>query len=154
MSFLILKLSSFKVPLLEKLTSIFTSFFSTSLNAFFFKFLLFYLYNIFTVYFSGNSSFLKSYSSAISSFSYLLTSILSLFSICYYFFRFFKSFSFSYILFSVINLFHHTKYFITFSIFCLSICFLYLTTQLIFTTRSILIKVSNLSLTTLVNICK
>jgi len=130
----------FKISLLGKLTS---SNFSLS-----------YLYNIFAIYFSSNSFFLKSYSSTKFSFYYLLTSVLSLllnFAIAFFIFS--KSFSLSHILCSAVNIFHHTKYFITplifllfsifsifysltlftsisftFSIFCPSTCFLYLTT--------------------------
>ena len=59
----------FKVSSLKKLTSIFASFSSTH-----FKYILLsHLYNIFAIYFPGNSSLLKSLSFAKSSFSYHLT---------------------------------------------------------------------------------
>ena len=114
--------------------------------------LLSYPYNIFTIYFPSNSSLLKSLSSAISSFSCFLTSVLN-FSLNFptTSFAFYKSSSLSYILCSTINFFYHTKYFttplifllfniffyfltlftftsFTFSTFCLFTCSLYLTT--------------------------
>jgi len=56
----------------EKLTSISVSFSSTSLDTFFSNFLLSYLYNIFTIYFSSNYSLPKSFSSAIFNFFYCI----------------------------------------------------------------------------------
>ena len=86
-------------------------FLSNFLKYSFLNFLLFYLYNIFTI---CNSLFFKSFSSAISSFSCCLTSVLNLFSnSTIIFFIFSKSSSLSYILFSTVNTFHYTKYFIT-----------------------------------------
>ena len=130
------------------------------------------------MYFSSSSPLLKSYFSTMSSFSYLLTSALSLsLNSTTAFFAFSKSFFFFYISCFTINPFHYTKYFtillilllfnifstshsftsftsigFIFSIFYPSTGFLYLTTQLTFTTGWILIKVSSLNLTTLVNI--
>ena len=128
-----------------------------------------YSYNIFAVYFSGNSFFLKSLSFIISNFSCLLTSIL-IFSLnsTIASFAFSKSSYFSQLSYSVVNLFHCTKYLTTYltfllfnifstfhsltsststdftsSIFCPSIYSLYYTIWLIFTTEWILIKVGN-----------
>ena len=138
------------------------------------NFLLFYLYNIFAVYFSGNSSLLKSHSFTKSNFSCLLTSVLSLFSnSATTSFVFYKSSFLFYVSFSAINPFYYTKYFVTPCIFFYLIffsllnsihfhwfcflyflalhLFLYLTTWLMFTTRWILIEVGSYSLTTLVN---
>ena len=73
-----------------------------------------YLYNIFVMYFSSNSFFLKSLSSTISNFFYFLTSIFSFpLNSTTTFFAFSKSFSFFQKLYSVINLFYYTKYFTT-----------------------------------------
>ena len=79
-----------------------------------------YPYNIFIINFPGNSPLLKSFSSAISIFSCLLTStfILPLNSFtnslaCS------RSFFLSYISLSAMNLFYHTKYFLTPLIFLL-----------------------------------
>ena len=137
----------------------------------------FYPYNIFAIYFPGNSSLLKSLFSAISNFSCLLTStfILSLNSSTTSL-AFPRSSSFFHESCSTVNPFHHTKYFttslifclfkifstshsstpststgFTFSTFCPSTCSLYHTTQLTFTTRCILIEVGNCNLTALVN---
>ena len=137
----------------------------------------FHPYNIFAVYFSSNSPFLKSLSSTISNFSCLLTSafIHSLnFSITS--FAFYRSSSFSHESYSAINPFYCTKYFttplifhlfknfstshsstpststgFTSSAFCSFTCSLYCTTQLTFTTRCILIEVGNRNLTILVD---
>ena len=69
---------------------LFQGFFSRETDFHFYQFLsnffkysfsnlpLFYLYNIFAIYFSGNSPFLKSLSSAISNFFYLLISVFNL----------------------------------------------------------------------------
>ena len=104
----------------------FCQFFFNFLKYFFSNFSLFHLYNIFTIYFSGNSSLLKSLLSAISNFSYCPTSVFNILSnFATTFFTFSKSFSFSQILYSTVNPFHHTKYFTTpltflfFSIFLL-----------------------------------
>ena len=73
-----------------------------------------HLYNIFAVYFPGNSALLESFSSAKSNFSYLLTSTFILPSnSATNFFAFSKSFSFSQLLYSAVNLFYCTKYFTT-----------------------------------------
>ena len=64
-----------------------------------------YLYNIFTIYFSGNSSLLKSLFSIISNFFYLLISTLSLLlNSTITFFVFSKSSSLFYILCFAVNL--------------------------------------------------
>lgn len=78
-------------------------------------------YNIFTVYLSGDSPLLKTFSSVISKFSYsLLTSMLILsLNLSTVFFVFSKSFSHSYISFSAINLLQYTKYFTISYIFVL-----------------------------------
>ena len=122
------------------------------------NFLLSYSYNIFTIYFPSNSPLLKSFSSTISNFSCLLTSVLSLLlNSATAFFVFSKFSSFFYILFSAVNLFKYFTTplifllfrisFISYSsnpststsftsfIFCSPTYFLYHTTQLIFTTR-------------------
>ena len=86
-----------------------------------------HLYNIFTVNFPSNSPLLKSFSSAISSFSCLLTSafILPLNS-SNISLAFPKSFFLFQILYSAVNPFHHTKYlstpliFLLFNIFSIS----------------------------------
>ena len=135
-------------------------------------------HNIFAVYFSGNSPLLKSLSSAISNFSYHLTSAFILPSnSTTTSFAFPKSSSFFHVLCSIVNLFHCIKYFTTPLIFCLfkilftfhsstpststsfasstfcpSICSLYHTTWLTFTTGYILIEVGSYNLTTLVDI--
>ena len=77
-------------------------------------------YNIFAINFPGNSSLLKSFSSTISSFSYLLTSTFILLSNSFNVsLAFPKSFFFSYVLLFAINPFHCTKYFSTPLIFLL-----------------------------------
>ena len=88
------------------------------------NFLLFHLYNIFTVNLSGNSSLLKSFFSPVSNFSCLLTSAFSLpLNLSTNSFVFSRSSSFFYVSFSAINPFYHTKYlstpltFLLFSIF-------------------------------------
>ena len=111
-------------------------------------------YKIFAIYFSSNSSLLKSLSSAISNFFYYLTSAFNLFSnFTTTSFAFFKSFSLFQVLYYAINSFHCTRYFttpltfllfnifptfhsltpststsFTSSSFCLSTCSLYYTT--------------------------
>jgi len=98
------------------------------------NFLLFYLYNILTINFSGNFSLLKL---LFSNFSCLLTSAISLLSnLAITSFVFFKSSSLSYMLHSTINL----SIFISFNYFtfCLSTDFLYFTTQLTFITEFLL----------------
>ena len=84
------------------------------------NFPLFHLYNIFTIKFPGNSPLLKSFSSAISNFSCLLTStfILPLNS-SNTSLAFPKSSFLSHILCSTVNPFHHTKYLSTPFIFLL-----------------------------------
>ena len=73
---------------------------------------------IFTVYFPGNSSLLKLFSSAISNFPCLLTSTLSFsLNLSTISFTFSKSSSFFYISFFAVNPFQCTKYFITPSLF-------------------------------------
>ena len=117
---LLLTLPLFKVSSLEELTSIFASFFLTS-----------FLFN----------------------FSYCLTSAFILSSnLATTFFVFSKFFSFSQVLYSTINFFYYTKYFTTLFTFllCSPTCSLYHTTQLIFITRQILIKVGSCNLTALV----
>ena len=112
-----------------------------------------YLYSIFAINFSGNSSLLKSFSSAISSFSCLLTFVFILpLNSSNTSLVFPKSFSLFQVSCSAVNLFHCTKYlstlliFLLFNIFsifhsltpsisigfpssffCLSTCFLYYT---------------------------
>ena len=111
--------------LLEELALLSFSFHLCQILSNFFKYLflnlpLSHLYNIFAIYFPDNSPILKSFSSAISSFSCLLTSILILSSnSTTNSFVFSKSSSFSQLLCSIVNLFHHTKYFTTFLSFCL-----------------------------------
>ena len=83
------------------------------------NFLLFYLYNIFTVYFPSKSPLLKSFSFATSNFSYHLTSVFNIPSNSAITFFVFSKSSFSQLLCFIINLFHHTKYFITSFIFLL-----------------------------------
>ena len=80
----------------------------------------FHLYNIFAINFPSNSPLLKSFSSTISNFSYLLTSVSILpsnFSNTSLMFP--KSSLFFHVLLSTINPFHHTKYFSTPLIFLL-----------------------------------
>ena len=84
------------------------------------NFSLFHLYNIFTVYFSGNSPLLKSFSSTISNFSCFLTSTFILPSnSSNASLTFPQSSIFSHMLFSTINLFYRTKYLSTPLIFLL-----------------------------------
>ena len=114
---MILTLLPFKVSPLEKLTFIFASSFLTFSNL-----PLFYPYNIFAVYFSSNSSLIKSLFSTIFNFSCYLTSVFILFSnFATTFFAFSRSFFFSYVLYSAVNSFHHTKYFVTLLIFLFDI---------------------------------
>ena len=153
------------MPPLQGFSSRKTGFYFHQFLSNFFKysfsnFLLFYLYNIFTIYFSSNFFLLMSLFLAIFKFSYLLTSISSLplnFAIIFSIFS--RSSSVSHKLCSTINLFYCNKYFtfscifllfkifstfysltpftstgFTSSIFYFSTCFLYYTTQLIFIT--------------------
>ena len=125
------------------------------------NFLLFYLYNIFTIYFPGNPPLLKFFSSTIPNFSCILTSVFILpLNSATTFFMFSKSSSFSQLLCSAVNSFHCTRYFttpltfllfniistfysltlststgFTSSFFCPPTWFLYCTTQLTFTTE-------------------
>ena len=122
-----------------------------------------HLYNIFAVYFPGNFPLLKSLSSILSNLFCYLTSIFILpLNFATTSFTFSKSFSLSQLSCSVVNLFYHIKYFttplifllfstfhsstsststsFTSSIFCSSTCFLYYTTQLMFTTGEFSIK--------------
>ena len=129
------------------------------------------------MYFPGNSPFLISFSSILPSFSCHLTSALILPSnSATTSFVFSKSSSFSHMSCSTVNPFYHTRYFTTCLIFCLFkilstfhfftsststgfasftfysfTCFLYYTTQLMFTTGCILIEVSSCNLTALVD---
>ena len=156
----------------------FTQFLSNFLKYSFSKFPSSHLYNILTIYFFGNFPLLKSFSSIVSSFFYLLTPVFILFSnSATTFFMFSKSSSFFQLLCSTVNPFHYTKYLITPLIFLLfkifstfhfstsftftgfasftfysPICFLYHTIQLTFITGWILIEVSNHNLTILVDI--
>ena len=156
----------------------FCQFLSNFFRYLFLNFPLFYPYNIFAMYFPSNFPLLKSLSSAVSNFSYHLTSTSNLPSnpatTSFVFAKFSFLFQLSY---STINPFYHTKYFTTsltfllFSIFStfhslilststsftsstfyLLICSLYCTIQLIFTTGWILINVSSCNLTILVDI--
>ena len=111
-----------------------TDFYSHQFLSNFFKysssnFLSSHLYNIFVIYFPGNSSLLKSFSSTISNFSYLLIStfILPLNS-SNASLVFPKSSSFFYILCFTINLFYLTKYF--------SILLIFLLFKIFFTSHS------------------
>ena len=139
----------------------FHQFFSNFLKYSSSNFLLSHPYSSFAVYFPGNSALLKSFSSAQSNFSCLLTSTFILPSkFTTSSFAFFKFSSFSQLSFSAVNSFHCTKYFVTpltfllfkiFSTFHFSTSFtstgfpssffypftwsLYHTTQLTFTTR-------------------
>ena len=106
-------------PLLQGFSSGETDFYFYQFLSNFFKysfsnFLSFYLYNIFAMYFPGNSLLLKSLFFTISIFSCCLTSafILSLNSATISFI-FFRSFLFSHESCSTVNLFHCTKYFTT-----------------------------------------
>ena len=91
------------------------------------NFSLSHLYNIFTIYFSGNSPLLKSFSSTISNFSCFLTSTFILSSnSSNASLTFPQSSLFSHMLLSTVNLFYHTKYlsipliFLLFNIFSTS----------------------------------
>ena len=98
----------------------FYQFFFNFLRYSFSNFPLFYLYNIFAVYFPSNSSFLKFFFSILPNFSDCLTSILILSSnSAIAFLVFYKPFFFSQVLFSAVNLFYCTKYFTTLLIFIL-----------------------------------
>ena len=84
------------------------------------NFPLFHPYNIFAINFSGNSPLLKSFSSTISNFSCLLTSMFILLSnSSNASLAFPKSFFLSHISFSTVNPFHRTKYLSTPLIFLL-----------------------------------
>ena len=79
-----------------------------------------YPYNIFAIYFPGNSFLLKFFSSTIFSFSCLLTFTLILpLNSTTNSFVFSKSSSFFQLSYSTVNLFHYTKYFTTLLTFCL-----------------------------------
>ena len=80
----------------------------------------FHSYNIFAIYFSSNFSLLKSFSSTLFNFSFLLTSAFILLSnSATISFTFSKSFSLSQVSYSAVNPFYYTKYFITPLIFLL-----------------------------------
>ena len=114
-------LSSSVIKCCDHTIQFFSNFFKYSFS----NFLLFYLYNIFTIYFLSNFSFLKSLSFVLSNFSCLLTFILSFFlNFAIVFFIFSKSFFFSYISLSIVNFFQYTKYFIVPLIFLLFNIFL------------------------------
>ena len=92
----------------------FCQFLSNFLSYLFLNFPSSHLYSSFAIYFPSNSALLKSFSSAQSNLSYLLTSIFIHSSkSATFFFMFFKFFSFSQLLFSTVNLFRCTKYFVT-----------------------------------------
>ena len=92
----------------------FCQFLSNFLSYSFSNFPSSHLYSSFAIYFSGNSALLKSFSSAQSNLSYLLTStFIHSSKSATSFFTFFKFFSFSQLLFSTVNPFHCTKYFVT-----------------------------------------
>ena len=136
-----------------------------------------HLYNIFAIYFPGNSPFLKSLSSAISNFFCFLISAFNLSSNSATTSFVFSEFSsLSQLSCSAINPFYLTKYFIiplifllsnifstfhsltssiftnfTSSTFCIFTCFLYHTIQLTFTTEWILIEMDSCNLTILVD---
>ena len=114
-----LTLPLFKVSSLEKLTSIFVSSFSTSLNILFWTF-YHSIYTISLPYICLVSLLLKSLSLAISNFFCYLTSafILTL-NLATTFFGFSKSSSLSQVLCFAVNFFYHTKYFATSLIFYL-----------------------------------
>ena len=165
--------STFKVSPLEKLFSIFSNSFLTSSN---FSPQIFHYSthtNIFIINFSSSSPLLKSFSSTISIFSYLLTSTFIFLSNSSKASPAFFKFSFLFHIFlSAVNPFYCTKYFstplifflfkifftfhsltsstsigISSSFFCPLTCSLYYTIQLTLTTGCILIKVGNYSLT-------
>ena len=151
----------FKVSPLEKLTFTFTNFFLTFSDILSQIFYYSIYNNIFAIYFPGNFSLLKSFSSAVYNCSYYFTPIFTLhLNSATTSFVFSKSFSLSQLLCSAVNSFHHTKYFtipltfllfnifstsysstpststgFAFSAFCPSTCSLYYTAQLTFTTR-------------------
>ena len=112
-------LSTLTSPLLQSFSGgetnfYFCQFFSNFLKCFALNCLLFYLYNIFAIYFPGKSSPLQSLFSIISNFSCFHTSILSLFSnFATTSFAFFKFSSLFYMLYSTVNSIHYTKYFTT-----------------------------------------
>ena len=98
------------------------------------NFLLFYLYNIFTINFPGNFSLLKL---LFIKFSCLLTSVISLLSnLAITSFVFSKFSSFSHVSYSTINPSILTS--LNYFTFCLSTNFLYFTTQLTFITEFLL----------------
>ena len=105
----------------------FCQFLSNFLRYSFLNFPLSHSYNIFTIYFPGNSPLLKSFSSILSNFSCFLIStliLLSNFSIVSLVFP--RSSSLFYVSYSTVNLFQHTKYFSTPLIFLLFKIFFYL----------------------------
>ena len=171
-------LSALTLPLFQGFSSGETDFYFHHFLSNFFRysfsnFPLFYLYNIFAVYFLGKSPFLKSLSSVISNFSCYLISVFILPSnLATTSFASPKFSFFFHVSCSAINSFHYTKYLTTplilllFKIFstshsstpssstsfasftfCSFTYSLYHTIQLTFTTRWILIKVSNHNLT-------
>ena len=84
------------------------------------NFLLLHPYNIFTVYFSSNSSYLKSHSSATFNLSYFVTFAFILFLKSATTSLVFPKSSFlPHVLCLAVNPFQHTKYFIIPLIFCL-----------------------------------
>ena len=92
----------------------FHQFLSNLLRYSFSNFTSSHLYNIFSIYFSGNSSLLKFFSSILSNFSCFLISVLILpsnFSTASLTFP--RSSSLSYVSCPAINLFQHIKYFST-----------------------------------------
>jgi len=97
-----------------KLCSILCQFLHNFFKYYFSKFLLFYLYNIFTVYFPSNSFLLNSCFLVTSNLSYLWTFIL-IFS---------RFFSYSHMLCFTMNSFHCTKYLVISLIFYLFSIFL------------------------------
>ena len=89
-------------------------FFSNFLKYSVSNFLSSYSYNIFAVYFPGNSFLLKSFSSTISNFScYLTSASILLLNSATNSFVFSKSSFFFQLLCSAMNPFYHTRYFIT-----------------------------------------
>ena len=161
-----LLLAILTLPPLQDFSSGETDFYFCQFLSSFFKysssnFLSSHPYNLFAINFPGNSPLLKSLSSAISIFSYLLTSVfILLLNSSNASFAFPKSSFFSQISCSAINPFYCTKYFFVSlifllfnifstshfltpstsigfpsSFFCPPTCSLYCTIQLTFTTR-------------------
>ena len=121
---MILTLPPFKVSPPEKLVLppyiilpflfYFSQFLSNFLKYSFSNFPSSQLYNIFSIYFPSNFSFLKSLSSAISNFFYFLTFIfILLLNSTTTSFTSSKSSSLSQLSYSAVNPFYHTKYFTT-----------------------------------------